>query len=227
MAGIVVLAVVVVVPVMVIAFGSVPRRYVSRFLGRYPIRLTAGNGPMVVQRLARVRAARTVGGLGGAVLGIASTALGVPVNLLLAIAVGYLLGAIGAELPSRRDRVAARAQVATLVPRRIDDYVPRWVVVAPAVVVVVTLTIVVVAATGSQRPNLGYDPAWRSAVGIGSMLIASPRNAPTRLRRGWNRRGRRDSSHVGRPWRKRGSAGCASDRRWRDPGVLRLSPAAP
>jgi hypothetical protein len=169
-----------VVPVAAVAIlivqqvlAPVPRRYVNRFLSRYPIRMTARNGPMVVRRLARVRAARTLGGLSGALAGGAASVLGLHANVVLAIAVGYLLGAIVAELPSRRVRRQARHGAATLVPRRLRDYVPRWVVVAPLVIVVTTLAIDIAAALGSQRPNLGYNTAWRGAVGIGAMLLAS------------------------------------------------------
>ena len=164
---------VVVILVAVNAFGSVSRRYVDRFLSRYPIRVTAENGPMIVRRLARVHAARTLGGLSGALLGGAASLVGLHVNLLFAIAVGYLLGAIVAELPSRRDRVAASHPAATLVPRRLSDYVPLWIVAAPPVVMVVTIAIDVVAAVGSQRPNVGYNTAWRGGVGIGAMMLAS------------------------------------------------------
>jgi hypothetical protein len=170
--GVVVLIAVGVILVVVEAFGPVPRRYVDRFLSRYPIRITAANGPMVVRRLARVRAARTLGGLGGVLLGGAASVVGLHVNLLYAGAVGYLLGAIIAELPSRRDRAAASHPAATLVPRRLRDYVPRWMVVAPPIVLVVTLAIDLAGASGSQRPSLGYNPAWRSTVGIGAMLLA-------------------------------------------------------
>lgn len=159
--------------IVVKAFGPVPRRYVDRFLSRYPIRITAENGPMVVRRLARARAARTLGGLGGALLGGAASLVGLQVNLLFAIPVGYLVGAIVAELPSRRDRVAASRQAAMLVPRRLRDYVPLWIVVAPSIVIVVTLAIDIASASGSQRPYLGYNAAWRGAVGIGAMMLAS------------------------------------------------------
>lgn len=172
MLGLVVVVAVGVVLTVVEAIRPVSRRYVDRFLRRYPIRVTAKNGPMVVRRLARVRAARTLGGLGGALLGGAASLVGLHLNLLFAIAVGYLLGAIMAELPSRRDRVAAAHPAATLIPRRLRDYVPRWIVVAPAVVVIVTVAITIASASGSQRPNPGYNPAWRGAVGVGAMVLA-------------------------------------------------------
>ena len=171
--GLLVLVAVGVILIAVEAFGAVPRRYVDRFLNRYPIRVTAENGPMVVRRLARVRAARTLGGLGGALLGGAAGLVGLHVNLLIAIPVGYLLGAIVAELPSRRDRVAASHPAATLVPRRLRDYVPLWIVVAPPIVIVVTLAIDIASASGSQRPNLGYNEAGRGAVGFGALMLAS------------------------------------------------------
>jgi hypothetical protein len=161
------------IPIAFEMLGPVPRRYVNRFLCRYPMRMTAANGPMVVRRLARVRAARTLGGLGGALFWGAASMVGLRVNLLIAIPVGYLLGAIVAELPSRRDRAAAEHAAATLVPRRLRDYVPIWIVVAPPTIIVVTLAIDIASALGSQRRNLGYDTTWRGAVGVGAMVLAS------------------------------------------------------
>jgi hypothetical protein len=154
-------------------FGSVPRRYVDRFLRRYPIRISVANGPLVVRRLARVRAARTIGGVAGLLLGIAASLLGLHVNLLIAIPIGYLLGAIVAELPSRRDRVEAARPTAMLVPRRLSDYVPRWIVVAPPVIIAVTLAVVLAGALGSQRPSLGDNRALRDALAIGAMMLAA------------------------------------------------------
>lgn len=151
----------------------VPRRYVDRFLRRYPIRVTPASGPMVVRRLARVRSARTIGGLAGALLGGAAGLFGLRFNVVFAIAIGYLLGAVVAELPSRRDRTNARRPAASLVPRRLRDYVPRWFVVAPVPIVAVTLVIEVAAAAGARRPNLGDDAAWHGFVGVSAMILAS------------------------------------------------------
>jgi hypothetical protein len=171
---VVVVAIVVVVMLLVVeAFGPVPRRYVDRLLRRYPIRMTAENGPMVVRRLARVRAARTLGGLGGVLFWGAASAVGLHPDLLAATAVGYLLGAIVAELPSRRDRVAASHPAATLVPRRLRDYVPFGIVVAPPIVLVVAVVFEIAVSLGSQRTNLGNSAAWRGPVGVGAMMLAS------------------------------------------------------
>ena len=155
------------------AFRPVSRRYVNRFLRRYPIRMSVANGPMVVRRLARVRSARTIGGLAGALVAGAAGVLGFRFNLLFSVGIGYLLGAVVAEMPSRNDRIAARRPAASLIPRRLGDYVPRWLVVAPFVIVGVTLAIEVASALGAERPGLGAHTAGRGAVGIGAMLLAS------------------------------------------------------
>ena len=104
--------------VVVELFRPVSRPYVNRFLRRYPVRLTASNGPMVLRRLARVRAARTLGGLAGALFAIVVSVRGNSFNVLIAVAVGYLIGGVVAEVPSRRDRAAARRPAASLVPRQ-------------------------------------------------------------------------------------------------------------
>jgi hypothetical protein len=162
--------------VVILGFGlfrPISRHYVNRFLRRYPVRLTAENGPIVLRHLARVRSARTLGGLAGAMVAVLMATFGRPSINVVPIAVGYLAGAIVAEVPWRRAGATARGPAASLVPRQLREYVPRWLVAAPAVVLGVTAVLVIAAALGPRRPNFGNLSVARVLIAIGVMTVAT------------------------------------------------------
>ncbi|HEX8863500.1 MAG TPA: hypothetical protein VGC06_31265 [Actinomycetes bacterium] len=110
----------------------------GRWAARYELDLRREDRPWVARELRRGRLLRTLGftavfgiGMGaniwwGAVHQVSTAPF--PLNLLIhpaAWATGYLVGATVAELTRRgRDRQPVRA--AALVPRRLGDYLPGW-----------------------------------------------------------------------------------------------------
>jgi hypothetical protein len=152
-------------------FQPISRRYVDRFLRRYPVHVTENNGPMLLRRLARVRAARTLGGLAGAVVAIAWGLHGNSGNVVF-VAVGYLLGAVAAEVPARSDRAVGPRPAASLLPRRLREYVPQWLVCAPGVIVGVTVLIAVAGGIGARRADAEVQLGGRVGVAIAIAIAA-------------------------------------------------------
>lgn len=107
-------------------------RVVGVWAEAHGLRLTPTNRPFVRYYLVLGRVLRTLGGVGGLMLGGlvgAATGLDVARGFLWWVWAmgGYLAGAIWAELFLTRPRSPARA--ASLVPRRLPDYLParlRW-----------------------------------------------------------------------------------------------------
>ena len=99
-----------------------------RWARAHSLLVTAENRPMVHWYLRNARVLRTCGALAGFLLPyLAAVAFGSPgagaVHLVW-VFVGYLLGALYAELSLVRPLPAGR-RAATLVPRALEDYLPR------------------------------------------------------------------------------------------------------
>jgi hypothetical protein len=103
-------------------------RYITGWAASSGIALTDERRPAVRRYLAWSRRSRTVGGVTGFLVPVVVSAItgvpGDPGGLSLALMiVGYLLGALLAEIVINRPRT--EEGVALLVPRRLADYLPR------------------------------------------------------------------------------------------------------
>jgi hypothetical protein len=124
-------------------------RYIARWARERGLELTAENRAMVTRYVRRARVFRTWGGVAGAVLpslleyvingrvqvlGFGSDGNNAPLGFG-SIFVGYLVGALCAELSTVRPARGARRR-ASLVPRELTSYVPRRVVLAQRIAAV-------------------------------------------------------------------------------------------
>jgi hypothetical protein len=115
-------------------FLSPDGRFLQRWAQAYGIELTEDNRPMVTTYLRRTKRIRTLGALAGVAFSVIyvtvtedSTAF-IGNGLFLAV-VGYLIGTVVAEaVVPRPPRGATR--MATLMPRRLQDYLPGYAIVA-------------------------------------------------------------------------------------------------
>lgn len=129
----------IVVPLAVVrSYRDVDDRFVADWAAAHGLALTAGNRPMVAWYLRAARVLRTWGAVGGLlvpsllalawsshveILGVDSGGGTNPGDAVW-IFVGYLIGALYAELSLVRPVGPARRS-ASLVPRRLEDYLPR------------------------------------------------------------------------------------------------------
>ena len=115
-------------------FRSPDERFLQRWAGAYGIELTERNRAMVQTCLRRTRRIRTLGALAGVFFSViyvtitenSTSFLG---NGLFLAVVGYLMGTVVAEAVVPRPHRGA-TRMATLVPRTLHDYLPRYAIVA-------------------------------------------------------------------------------------------------
>jgi hypothetical protein len=130
----------------------------DRWARVYGIQLTSANRPVVVAYLRRTRRIRTIGALAGVVTSVLyvtatdggerNSFLG---NGLFLAVVGYLVGTVVAEsVVPRLPRGEIRA--ASLVPRTLGDYLPRYAIWALRVVPAVSVALVPVFAAMKEAP---------------------------------------------------------------------------
>jgi hypothetical protein len=173
------LALVVVVPVALVrAHAAIGDDLLAEWARARGLQLTPESRPIVARYLRRARVLRTWGAVAGillpslielawdgrvVVLGFGTDGSSAPLAGPMEAYVGYLLGALCAELSLARPRDPAR-RTASLVPRELDDYLPRRLLRAQralgvAVVVgVVTLGLV-------PYPSSVDTPSWPGLVG--------------------------------------------------------------
>jgi hypothetical protein len=141
------------------------------------LELTPDNRPVVARYLRRARVLRTCGALAGVLLptlvelvwhgrlvllGFHTDGSGAPYAGPMEAYIGYLLGALCAEISLVRPRDPARRS-ASLAPRELDGYLPRRLLLAQrALAVVVVLGVF---ATGLvPYPSAASDPDWSALV---------------------------------------------------------------
>ncbi len=110
---------------------------------RHGLELTAASRPWVASYLRTGRNLRQVGGFGGLVVAAsvtAATGLDLDVSGLVWILLGYLVGCLWAELALTRVPAGTR-RAASLVTRRLGDYLPRRMQIAEVVVPVTALVL--------------------------------------------------------------------------------------
>ena len=166
------------VPVGIVAlfvrpFGAVSRVRLERFARRQSLVITPTNGPRVISYLATTRRWRSSGILVAlAVSEIEASITGRSYQLdWLTVFAGWFVGAVAAEWrvgSGRRDGVRRSA---SLVPRRIGDYLSAGVRVLTgiALLTVVAVEITLVALAKTERPLLA---AWLGATLIVTLGIA-------------------------------------------------------
>jgi hypothetical protein len=165
------------IAVVVVARGfQIDENYVARWADSANVTLTDANRPVVRRYLAWSRRCRTVGGLTG-FLGpvIVSEVVGKPddpgpwaVSLMV---VGYLLGALVAEFVINRPERGSGT--ALLVPRRLSDYLPAYVLVLQRGLAATALLMVPVYAL--LEPHARFTTpsvAGAAAFGIGAACLA-------------------------------------------------------
>jgi uncharacterized integral membrane protein len=108
------------------AYAEIDDRFVAEWAQAHGLTLTARNRPTVRWYLLNARVLRTLGVLAGLFLApLAYSALGLKIDNggWLWAFVGYLVGALYAELALTRP--PAKDRTASLVPRELTDYLPR------------------------------------------------------------------------------------------------------
>jgi hypothetical protein len=149
------------------------------------LELTPENRPVVARYLRRSRVLRTCGALAGVllptlvelvghgrlvILGFHSDGSGAPYAGPMEAYIGYLLGALCAEVSFARPRDPARRS-ASLVPRELDGYLPRRLLLAQrALGVGAVLGIVVTGLV--PYPSSTADPDW-SALATGAAVFGA------------------------------------------------------
>jgi hypothetical protein len=147
--------------------------------------LTPENRPVVARYLRRARLLPTLGALAGVllptlvqmvlhgelvVLGFHSDGSGAPYAGPFEIYIGYLLGALCAEVSLARPRDPARRS-ASLVPRDLDGYLPRRLLLAQRTLgVAIVLGVIVTGLV--PYPSPASDPDW-SALAIGAAFFGA------------------------------------------------------
>lgn len=172
------LIVAVLIALVVVARGfQVDEHYMAMWADSANVTLTNSNRPVVRRYLAWSRRCRAVGGLAGFLSPvIVSAVLGRPddpgpwaVSLLV---VGYLLGALVAEFVINRpgDRGSGTA---LLVPRRLSDYLPAYVLVLQRSLAAIALLLVPVYALLEPHARLSTPSvAGAAAFGVGAACLA-------------------------------------------------------
>jgi hypothetical protein len=149
----------------------------SQWAARHGVELSERTRPLVIEYLTRSRRFR----LGGALIGlVAPLGTDVPGFELL---MGYLLGALVAELTRTRLTTGSGARAASLSPRVLGDYVPGYVPVVLRSVTVSAAVLLPLYLWGPERwaPGVKMDEA--AAVGGGVAAIALPLVVELLLRR--------------------------------------------
>jgi len=164
----------------------------ARWAARYELDLQRGDRPWVARELRRGRVLRTLGFAVTFAIGVGiafwwggthhlSPSPPFPLSILgnpAAWATGYLVGATAAELTRRRPG-APRVRAAALVPRRLGDYLPAWMLWIERAVALVVLGFTPLAGRTvpgrSPRVDLAIA-AGVAAVGIAAMVEVALRS---------------------------------------------------
>lgn len=155
------------------AFRPVQRGELEAFAAASGLHVTVANGPRVLEAIARTRLWRKVGLLvagaasaaGIAVRAVQTGELHVGVVVALWLLLGYLAGAVLAELLTARSASAAGPRSASLRRREITDYVGDWAVRWPRLLAVVGLV------AGLAAPALRNRSWWVPAAGVGAAAV--------------------------------------------------------
>jgi hypothetical protein len=178
------LVLVVVIPWELVRAHRFDDRIAERWAGAHGLELTAESRPPVRAHLRRSRLWRTWGGALGAtlptlidyalngrvqVLGFGTDGQSAPLGFG-SIFVGYLVGALGAELSFARP-VASGRRTASLVPRELAAYLPRRLVVAQrALAAVAALGVVAIAVV--PYPDTTTAPSTPALVLLAAGVLA-------------------------------------------------------
>ena len=118
------LAVAALVVLAVVMLRPASARAIGRWADAHEVTVTPRTEPLVARYLTRARRWRAAGALAGVILPAVTAIAGSPrPGFWQAVLIGYLAGAALAELT--RPDPAGATRAAALVPRRLDDYVPR------------------------------------------------------------------------------------------------------
>jgi hypothetical protein len=166
---------------------TLPEDYLARWTKSHGITITEGNREIIRRYLLHGRRIRTVGALTG-YLGYTAytmyTANELPFGWLTATFTGYMLAAAVAEIWAMRPQPGT-VRTASLTPRRMTDYVPRYAVVGmrivPAAIVLLTVAWPLIpkrhdfglfdTVSSSGRPHLDVVAGWTIAAAVLALLI--------------------------------------------------------
>jgi hypothetical protein len=168
------LVLVVVVPVVLVrAHAAISEPLLTDWARAHGLRLTADNRSLVARYLRRARVLRSWGAIAGlllptplefavsgrfAMLGFASDGSAAPFQGPMTIFIGYLVGALCAELSVAR-RVDPADRSASLIPRGVEDYLPRRLVHAQrALGLAVVLGVLAIGMVPYEHP--AAQPTW-------------------------------------------------------------------
>jgi hypothetical protein len=153
---------------------------VAGWAARYNLALHPDDYPPVSRQLCRGRWLRTLGCVVPLVIGEGATfwwgeAFGKPLPLPLAVlaapsawAVGYLVGAVAAELTRRRPQ---GLRAAALAPRRLADYLPAWMLWAERAVAVAVVALAPLARQASTGTPWTKNSGVTAIAAIGVAIL--------------------------------------------------------
>lgn len=161
------------------AYTDVDDAFVDEWARAHALALTEANRPMVAWYLHTARVLRTWGGAAGLLLPpLIGAALGskfLEDQLFPLVYLGYLAGALYAELALVRPSGGGRRQ-ATLVPRELEDYLPRRLLVAQRVLAaLVAASAVAVLLVSFERQGDTFDGSPRptaAVLGVFAVVLA-------------------------------------------------------
>jgi hypothetical protein len=175
-----------VVPVVLVrAQAAIDDDALDAWAGARGLELTPASGPVVARYLRRARTMRAWGAVVGillaslvelawhgrlVVLGFGTDGSAAPYAGPMEAYIGYLVGAAAAELSFARPRDRARPS-ASLVPRRLEDYLPRPVLFAQRALGL-ALAFAIMALGPVPYPSSSTTPAWSLLVG-GAVFFAA------------------------------------------------------
>ncbi len=175
----------VLIVVLALHFGFIlPDDFLPRWTKAHGIKINDENHRVIRRYLLRGRRIRTVGALGG-FLGytvyIWNTHKDLPFGWIVATFGGYMLGAAAAEIWALRPQPGS-VRTASLTPRHVTDYLPRFAAVALRVVPIATVLLTVtwplvpkrvdlIDVTASGRPHLDSVIGWTIASVVLAILV--------------------------------------------------------
>jgi len=149
---------------------GVSRQRVETFARRQGLQVTVSNGPLIIDYLAVTRRWRTAGVLIAVLVAVVWSAAGHQLSLeFVNVLAAWFLGAVAAEWAIAGPRPTG-PRAASLVPRRLTDYVRRVPARVPYVAATLSVAIAGAAAVASPvAPPLVSAPRWQ----IGGIAVAA------------------------------------------------------
>lgn len=145
---------------------------IESWAAAYEVVISEGNADFVAAAVHEGHRLRLVCGIGGFVAALALAAgfgLDLKVTGWTWLLTGYLVGVVWSAVWSTRLPTGTK-RAASLIPRRLADYLPRYLIVGQVVVVASSVTLIALALARGSHPSLVDSGTWNiDAVSAGSL----------------------------------------------------------